>query len=29
MKLTVIWRLIVIQYVFYRHGLDDDRKHIE
>lgn len=23
MKLTVIWRLIVIQYVFYRHGLDE------
>ncbi len=23
MKLMVIWRLIVIQYVFYRHGLDE------
>lgn len=23
MKLTVIWRLIVIQYIFYRHGLDE------
>ncbi|HQT44251.1 MAG TPA: ubiquinone biosynthesis regulatory protein kinase UbiB, partial [Halothiobacillus sp.] len=23
MKLRVIWRLMIIQYVFYRHGLDE------